>query len=389
MKKILRLIGSLLLVAVLGLFVADPVISILTGDSPAEAFGNIFSKGFVPELLHIGWMLLALVIAFILHIVLHEGGHLVAGLLTGYKFVSFRFLNWTLIRQDGRLRWRNFELAGTAGQCLLAPPDKPLEQIDTRWYNAGGVLANIVIVVVSIVLLRAFDLPGWVDTLLGTMVAVGIIIALMNGIPMKIGGVANDGMNLLQLEKDLQAKKSFCNILDINARSQRGEPYTEMPDRLFETPEVIDWANSMHTASVMSWATRMMTQHQWEDAYEVMAEACRNKDEMMKLYQLEVENLMTQLCLISGRDDEAREHYTREVEQHVSRHAATQSDKQLTAMAAALILDGDSPRAEQIMETLEANRDRYIHQTDVATALDLMHMLLDNSIKQHEQQPTT
>ena len=38
-------------------------------------------------------------IAFILQIVLHEGGHLLFGLLSGYRFVSFRIFNWTLIRQ--------------------------------------------------------------------------------------------------------------------------------------------------------------------------------------------------------------------------------------------------------------------------------------------------
>lgn len=376
MKAFFRIIGSLLFGAAIGLFVVAPLIGVLAGDSLSEAFGRFFSKDFLPKQVSIGWMLVALVVAFILHIVIHEGGHLVAGLLTGYRFVSFRFLNWTLIRKDGHLRWRNFELAGTGGQCLLAPPDKPIEQIDTRWYNAGGVLANLITVVLAVVLLCAFDLPGWVDTFLGMMVAVGIMIALMNGIPMKIGGVANDGMNLMQMEKDLPAKKSFCNILDINARCQNGEPYTEMPERLFEIPIPFDWSNSMHTASALSMATRMMAMHQWEDAYELLTDACRYKDEMMKLYQLEVENLMTQVCIITGRNDEARQHYSKEVAQHVSHHAATQSDKQLTAMAVALALDGDRPRAEQIMKKLEANRDKYIHQTDVAMSLDLMHELM-------------
>ena len=51
-------------------------------------------------------------------------------------------------------------------------------------------------------------------------------------------------------------------------------------------------------------------------------------------------------------------------------------------MAVALALDGDRPQAEEIMQQLEANRDKYIHQTDVAMSLDLMHWLLDSYKKE-------
>ena len=73
-------------------------------------------------------------VAFILQIVLHEGGHLLFGLLSGYRFVSFRIFNWTLIRQEGKFRLKRFGIAGTGGQCLMLPPDKPLEEIPVVRY---------------------------------------------------------------------------------------------------------------------------------------------------------------------------------------------------------------------------------------------------------------
>lgn len=260
----------------------------------------------------------------------------------------------------------------------MAPPDKPLEEIDTRWYNAGGVLANIVIVLLSLVLVWAFDLPHWLNELLVIMALIGIVTALTNGIPMKMGGVANDGFNLLQMEKDLPGKQSFCNILDINVRSQKGETYSEMPERLFALPQPIDWKNSMHVGSVLSAATRLLALHQWEDAHQLLTEALNHKDEYMMLYQLEMENMMIQACILSERDDEARLHYTQEVQKHISQHASTQSDKQLTSMAIVLALDNDRPKAEKILHDLETNRDKYIHQSDVAMSLDLMRWLLEH-----------
>ena len=373
MKSILKLLGGLFVGATVGALVLIPLAMLFDGMSLAEAFKAFFSE----DLPSIATIIPALAIAFILQIVIHEGGHLVAGLLTGYRFVSFRFLSFTLIGKDGHLQWRKYDLAGTGGQCLMAPPNKPIDQIDTRWYNASGVLANIVTALLAIVLIWTLDMPKWLDTMLAMMALVGIWIALANGIPMKIGGVANDGLNLMQLEKDLPAKQCFCTILEANARNQEGEPFDEMPDRLFELPQPLDWENAMHVGVVFPVVTRMMALHQWEEAYQLLTEACDNKDDMMVLYQKELEALMTLVCIATGRDDEARQHYTKDVAKHVNHHASTQSDKQLDAMAVALALDNDRPAAEKKYHDLQANRDKYIHQSDVALSLDLMRWLLE------------
>ena len=378
MKSLFKLIGGLLLGAVIGLIIAILIIAVMDGESVTTVAKNVCDKFTLSKVVAFAWMLVAALIAAILNIILHEGGHLVAGLLTGYKFVSYRFFNWTLIRKDGRLRWRNFELAGTGGQCLMSPPDKPLEEIDTRLYNAGGVLVQVIITLLSIVLIWALDLPVWLDILLAMMALFGIWGVLTNGIPMKIGGVANDGYNLLQLEKDPVAKQSFCNVLELNARNQGGETYGEMPERLFNIPESIDWKSPMHAATVLASATRKQSQHQWEESYQQLTDACCHMSDIMPLYQLELENMMTLACIATGRDEEARRHYTDKVAKYVTHHAPTQSDKQMTAMAVALALDGDRPRAEELLGKLEAERDKYIHQGDVAMSLDLMRWFLNN-----------
>ncbi len=122
----------------------------------------------------------------------------------------------------------------------------------------------------------------------------------------------------------------------------------------------------------------MMAVHQWEEAYQLLSETLYHKDKYMELYQLEMENMMTQVCILTGRDEEARQHYSDKLAKHIARHAPTQSDKQLTAMAVALALEGDRPKAEALLQELEANQEKYIHQGDVAISLDLMRWLLNN-----------
>ena len=134
----------------------------------------------------------------------------------------------------------------------------------------------------------------------------------------------------------------------------------------------------MHVGTILGAATRMMAAQQWDSAYQLLTEALAHKDKYMVLYQLELENMMTQVCIAMGRDEEARQHYSDKVAKHVARHASTQSDKQLTTMAVALALEGDRPKAEALLQKLDADRDKYIHQGDVAMSLDLMRWLLNN-----------
>ena len=378
MKTLFKIIGLFLLGVCVGLSIVIPLIALIDGESIVTVATTVFSNITLKTVGVCLWALVALLIAFVLQIIIHEGGHLVAGLLTGYKFVSFRFMDWTLINKNGRLQWRKYNLAGTGGQCLLAPPDKPLEEIDTRWYNAGGVLANLITAVLAIVLIWALDLPKGVNILLAMMTLVGIFFALMNGIPMNAGGVANDGSNLFQLEKDREAKQCFCNVLELNACNQEGVRYADMPERLFQMPEPIEWKNSMHVAALLAAATRKQSQYQWEESYQLLSEAISHKGDIMQLYQLELENMMTLACIATGRDDEARQHYTGDVAKYVAHHASTQSDKLITTMATALALDGDRTRAEQLLQQLEKDRDTYLHQGDVAMSLDLMRWFLDN-----------
>ena len=51
---------------------------------------------------------LLLVIAFFLQIILHEGGHLIAGLMTGYRFSSFRIGNRMLLKNQEGFSFRKF-----------------------------------------------------------------------------------------------------------------------------------------------------------------------------------------------------------------------------------------------------------------------------------------
>lgn len=160
-----------------------------------DSFDGLHSKFAETGMLEtVGVSLLAILIllfSIFLQVLLHEGGHLVCGLATGYRFVSFRIFNLTFIRKDGKLCIKRFSLAGTGGQCLLTPPERPLEDIPTTLYNLGGVLANLLTAILAFLPLLTVDgLPYLLKFFLLMLSLIGILLAGMNGIPMKMGASA-------------------------------------------------------------------------------------------------------------------------------------------------------------------------------------------------------
>lgn len=66
---------------------------------------------------------LLMIVAFYLQMIIHEAGHLLFGLCTGYRFLSFRIGNLMWVKQDEKLKLRRLKITGTGGQCLMAPPN--------------------------------------------------------------------------------------------------------------------------------------------------------------------------------------------------------------------------------------------------------------------------
>ena len=71
----------------------------------------------------LGAALLMLSGAIYLNIILHEAGHLLFGLFFGFQFSSFRIGSLMLIKENGTIRLRKMAITGTAGQCLMNPPE--------------------------------------------------------------------------------------------------------------------------------------------------------------------------------------------------------------------------------------------------------------------------
>ena len=347
------------------------------------AFGRGSSSGYsMNPIVVVVLIVVAIMLAVYLQIILHEAGHLMCGLLSGYRFVSFRVGSITLLKDEhGKFRFKRFKLAGTGGQCLMAPPaDVPTDKIPTQLYNAGGVLVNLLCAIISLLLLvLCGGMPFLLRYFVAATMVIGFVYALLNGIPLKIGGIANDGHNILYLNRDKQAVKGFAAQLIINEKQQNGVRLSQMPDEVFDLGGEINFSDPLQANVGLMFISRELDKGNIELAHEQFKELLNSHgDELLPLLRLEAGCELMFTSLATG-DKEVAQNTVNDklLMNYITKHARVMSTKQRVLMAKALLFDNDRAEAERRYNEVVSRRDHYLMQGEVKSDIELMKRLLD------------
>ena len=207
-------------------------------------------------------LFLSIYVSIFLQLIIHEAGHLVFGLMTGYKFVSFRIGSTIFLKSNGKMVKKRYFVQGTGGQCLMAPPPYNGGNFPQFLYNMGGVIFNIL---VSLLALFLFLFTKFLPLLVFAIC--GIVIAVSNGIPMKTKAVNNDGLNALNIKKDKSASHAFYMQLLINAHLSQGERMKDMPDDWFSMPRAEEMDDGLTAGYGAYVAMRELDQKDFQKAY--------------------------------------------------------------------------------------------------------------------------
>ena len=249
-------------------------------DKPDQS-ENRFHLDFLPFLL----MLAAMYAALLIQIILHEAGHLIFGLLTGYRFSSFRIFSLMWVKLDGRVQFRKLNIAGTGGQCLMIPPDLANGKMPVMLYNFGGAIVNLITAIVCFGLSFLFPVRslGW--TILMLFVVIGLAFALMNGLPIKTGPVNNDGRNALDLSRSEEATRAFWIQMKVNEQISKGIRLKDMPDGWFAVPSEASMSNGIIATIGVLACNRLMDQHRFDEADRLMKQLLSRKSGIVGLYR--------------------------------------------------------------------------------------------------------
>lgn len=326
-------------------------------------------------LFRIEGLIVLLAAAFYLQLILHEGGHLVCGVLTGYRFVSFRIGSWMVQKENGRLRWHRYTLAGTAGQCLLAPPDITDGKMPYEIYNLGGALVNLLVSLLAIGLTVLYR-DVWAAKVFFEMLALaGVGMVLTNGIPMRAQGIANDGANARDLGKDPAALWAFWAQLKINQLQADGVSLRDMPEELFAVPSGAQ-DSMMLAAQATLRISRLMDEQRFAEAAQQIDTLDAAPTALLPLHHRMLLCDRLTCALLTGEDAApfARRWNSREVKafrSQMRRYPAVLR----TEFAVTLLVEKDAARAEKIRSQMEKALRSYPYAAEAAAERALLQKL--------------
>lgn len=379
MKNIFKIIGGLLIGGLIGFAIGGLTVVLFTDTTWSEYINKYYSIGLSEGVAVFFVAVLSLIVSLCIIVPIHELGHLICGLLSGYKFVSYRVFNYTLFKENGRFRIKKFAIAGTGGQCLLTPPDLPIEKIPTDWYNFGGILANIILLVIVLPFFF-LKLNPFVAEALGVFAATDAIMILLNGIPMQANGIGNDGYNIIHLRKNGLGKLGIVNQLRANALIQDGTRPKDMPANLFSNPETIDYKNPLEVSIPLMYASRLIDDMKYDEALTEIEKLYSHKDDIMPLYVKEIACELIFLYLRTGKTYEAERILDKDLRKYIETYRKMMSSKERILYAIALCLDKDEKKANELFDNFQSRKDDYLLQGEMKSDLALMEDLLNEII---------
>ncbi len=244
------------------------VIGMVFGFSIPYLFDLSFMAALEPVERFLAYVVILMLIwlAYMVQVVLHELGHLLGGVLSGYRFSSFRIGRLMLIKIDGKLAWKRFFLAGTGGQCLMIPT----EHSGVFLFHLGGALVNLLVGGACLAIFFLPDMVVWLEMFVLFTAVFGLIFAILNGIPLRTGLIANDGSNAVALKKDPAAAEQLANHLRLNAMSVDGLRLREMPAEWFRYPSAEQLKNNAFAETAVFACNRLIDEHRFADAVEMI-----------------------------------------------------------------------------------------------------------------------
>lgn len=284
-------IGIILLAVIIGFTAGYFILAMIPNDIGDTSFYVI------PILLFIFFL------CYLLQILIHEVGHLLFGQLTGYSFVSFRIGQLTLIKSDGQFKFARIDIPGTGGQCLMDPPPYNDGDFPFMLYNLGGVIINLVSVPIFL-LLPSEIFPFLVNAFIVNLGLTGILAAVINALPIKIGGMPTDGYNILSIHKNKTVKHAFWLQLKRNALLSEGTEPKKIPIEELDLTNQEELLNPIITSAQLFSYNHYLNRMDFKKAQKSLEILIPHLDELIPVYKNETKLEWMFLELIGNNSSE-------------------------------------------------------------------------------------
>ena len=292
------------------------------------------------------YLIIMFFISFILHIIIHEGGHCLFGYLNGFKFVSFRIGSYMWVNDNGTIRFKRYHMSQTGGQCLMDPPASNFKAY--VYYLLGGGIANFAVSIVCI-LLGFINQDLLIDIFCFSNIAVGFLIGATNLVPMDVG-IPNDGLNVVYLLKDKKSADSLYKQLRISKELADGKRIDEIDISYFTLYEKAKLRNPLNTCIAVNRCIYLTSLKQYEEAKKGLEYLYKTK--ISKVYKTAVINELILIELLTSEEPDIWKYMNFEVKNRMARERSDLSSL-VVQYGIELLVNKDERQAMIVLKYIE------------------------------------
>jgi len=244
-----------------------------------------------------------------------------------------------------------------------------MQTIPWFWYNAGGVLMNLFIMVMSLFLLKWIH-PGLIGfSFFVMLIIVGLYMALINGIPAKIGGMSNDGYNIWRLWRHPSERVYFARSLQAIGEQSRGKRLSEMPQEWFTDQPITNGNSHLELTMRNIYMSLLEDKGEYEKAREIAEEIMSLGKNLPQVFQMEIGGELVMLELMTThRDEVVKELWTKQLEDYIKANKPYSAMKCAVLFVYELLYNHNEEAAITYKEEIEEHSEDYTMPGEVRSA---------------------
>lgn len=358
-------IFSVIIGAVIGVVWAET--SIREGNNPELINGDFFI-----------WLLALyafLCISLYIQIIVHEFGHFVFGKLSGYTLSTFRIGSMAFINKNGTIVRQKLKIPGTAGQCLMNPPEVDPYNVPFFLYNMGGVFANLISFIIFLILYLVFPAIPYLNEFFALMAIISLLMALTNGIPINTQMTKNDGGYVKELLQNLSARRDFWLQLKINNHFMEDTRLKDMPKEWFILTGDMEKYTSLNYSIGVFAFSRLLDELEIEKAKEFGQMLLEKGTNMAGIHKKELEcELLFCEILLNENIEDAKIMYTKDLRKFVLKTTTNISRLRLL-YAYHLLIEKDEKKAQKFLDQFNKKAEKHPILSEVKMERELLALI--------------
>lgn len=232
-------------------------------------------------------------ISLIVHLVMHELGHIVFGTMSGYTLVSSQVLMLKLSKRNGE--HIHFQIAPPVigGVTYMVPKSESHDRFIA--YSLGGAAVNVLLAVPAAVL--SFLYKEQLHLFFAVFSIIGFLFAIANTIPFWITEWKNDGSDVYLMLHNPCARASFLAALQIDRHVYLGNSLLSV-NQCFLQPKEYGDAYSFGLAQM--YAYLLLLKGKYSEQREFIAKVKASNDAFVKQRSVLLDAMIIENEIISG-----------------------------------------------------------------------------------------